>query len=327
MADLSTRYLGLTLTNPIIVASSRLTSTLEGVKRCEDAGAGAVVLKSLFEEQITADASKMLEGADMYAHADAFDFFDNSSKEYFIDTYLDLVEKAKKSVQVPIIASLNCVSPGKWLENAHRFEEAGADALEINSYIIPSQAGRDGQEIEHQYDKLIREIRKHVSIPIALKMGENFSGLANRMRRFEDLGVDGLVLFNRFYRTDINIEDESVTAGKVLSSPEEYAQSLRWIGLMSGELKLDFCANTGIYDGETIIKQLLAGASSVGICSALMKHGHDVIGTMKGTIEAWMERKEYASIADFKGKLCQESSDDPDIWERSQYIKAVCGIS
>ncbi len=327
MADLTTRYLGLTLPNPILVASSRLTSTLAGVKRCEDSGAGAIVLKSLFEEQITADASSMMEGADDSLHADAFDFFANSSKDYFIDTYLDLVEKAKKSIQIPVIASLNCVSAGSWLDYAHRFEEVGADALEINAYIIPSNAAKTGLKIEQEYDTLFKEIRKRVSIPIAFKMGQNFSGLANQMRRFDTMGADGLVLFNRLYRTDIDIEKESTVPGRVVSAPEEYATSLQWTGLMSGELDCDICANTGVHDGETVIKMLLAGASSVGICSALMKQGHGVIGTMKDTLEAWMERKEYTTISDFKGKLCQEGSAEPEIWERSQYIKAVCGIS
>lgn len=326
MADTTARYLGLSLTNPIVVSSSRLTSTLDGVKRCEDAGAGAVVLKSIFEEQIEHDASSMVEGADYSVHADAYDFFSNASKDYYIDAYLELVEEAKKAVSIPVIASVNAVHPGSWLDYAHRFEEVGADALEMNAYIIPSNAKDDAQAIEKEYDQLVKAVRGKVSIPMALKIGQQFTALANRMHRFQDLGVNGLVLFNRFYRTDISIEKEAIVPGSVLSVPEESFVPLQWVGLMAGELSCDICAGSGIFTGEQVIKQLLAGAASVGVCSAILQKGHKVISEMNSTLNDWMDRKGYDSIDQFKGKLCQESSDHPEIWERAQYIKAVCGI-
>jgi dihydroorotate dehydrogenase (fumarate) len=326
MADIKTDYLGLSLANPIIITSSRLTATLDGVKRCEDAGAGAVVLKSIFEEQIDFDSAKMLEGADASYHADAYDFFANTSKDYYIDRYLELVEQAKASLSIPVIASVNCIHSGSWIDYAHRFQEVNADALEMNVYIIPSDASKTPEHIEQEYDRLVKEVRSKITIPLALKIGQQFTALANRLRRFEMLGVDALVLFNRFYRTDIDINKELMVPGKVLSVPEESAIPLQWTALSSGELDLDICANSGIFTGEDMIKQLLAGAACVGICSAVMKHGHGVIDTMNKDLEQWMDRKGYQSIADFKGKLCQENLEHPDLWERSQYVKAVCGI-
>ncbi len=326
MADLKTAYMGLALHNPIIVSSSRLTSTLDGIRRCEDAGAGAVVLKSIFEEQIDADSSKMLEGADYTVHADAYDFFTNKSKDYYIDTYLELVEKAKKSLSIPVIASVNCIHSGSWLDYAHRFQEVNADALELNAYIIPSNATKSGAEIEQEYIHLVKSVRKRVSIPLALKMGQQFSGMAHMMKTFDDLGVDGLVFFNRFYRTDIDIKREQLVPGNVLSVPEEAAVPLQWTALMSGELRCDICANSGIYSGEAVVKQLLAGAATVGVCSAILKNGLSVIDDMVAVLAEWMDDKGYQSIADFRGKLCQERSDHPEVWERSQYVKAVCGI-
>lgn len=326
MADLTAAYVGLTLPNPIMVTSSRLTSTLDGVRRCEDAGAGAVVLKSIFEEQIESDASKMIEGADYSVHADAYDFFANSSKDYYIDKYLELVEQAKQALSIPVIASVNCVRAGSWLEYAHRFEEVSADALEMNVYIIPSDASKNSEMIEKEYDHLLKSVRSRVKIPLILKVGQQFTGMAARLRRFDELGADGLVLFNRFYRTDIDIEKEIMVPGKVVSVPEESAASLQWTALTSGEVDCDICASSGIFDGDMVIKQLLAGAAGAGVCSAVLKQGFGVIDEMKTRVQDWMDAKGYEKITDFKGRLCQENLEHPELWERSQYIKAVCGI-
>lgn len=328
MANLTTTYLGLKLTNPIIVASSRLTSQLDGLKKSEDAGAGAVVLKSIFEEQIDHDSSSMIDGMDEYAaHTDAYDFFNNSSKDYYIDSYLELVEQAKKSLSIPVIASVNCLNSGSWLEYAHRFQEVGADALEMNMFIVPANRGETSNEVEQKYLNLIKSLKNRLNIPLALKMGTYFSGMANFMSQLDTIGLSGLVLFNRYYKTDIDIESLSLKAGKIISVEEESAVPLQWTALMSGELSCDICGNTGIYSGETIIKFLLAGAAAVQVCSSVMTGGYAIIGKMNETIETWMERKNYSSISDFKGLLCQEKFGNPEVWERSQYIKAVCGIS
>jgi dihydroorotate dehydrogenase (fumarate) len=326
MADLKTRYMGLGLHNPVIVTSSRLTSTLEGVKKCEDAGAGAVVLKSIFEEQIDYDAAKMLEGSDDTVYTDAYDFFANRSRDYYIDEYLDLVEKAKDAVDIPVIASVNCITSGAWLDYADRFEQAGADGLEINAYIIPSNVYKSGQDIEHEYLHLIRSIRSRVGIPLALKMGQQFSGLANMIKQFDDEKVDALVLFNRFYRNDIDLKTEKLVPGKVLSEPGESAIPLQWTALVSHFLKGDVCASSGVYDGETVIKQLLAGADAVGVCSAVLKNGHGIIREMISVLEEWMDAKGYGSLSDFKGRLSHDDAEAQSVWERSQYVKAICGI-
>ncbi len=328
MVNLTTSYLGLKLNNPIIVASSRLTSHLDGLKKCEDAGAGAVVLKSIFEEQIEYDSNSMIDGMDEFAvHADAYDFFNNSSKDYYIDRYLELVEQAKKSLSIPVIASVNCLNAGSWLDYAHRFQDVGADALEMNMFIVPSNSAETSKEVEQKYLNLIKSLKNRLNITLALKMGTYFSGMANFMNQLDILGLSGLVLFNRYYKTDIDIENMSLKAGKILSVEEESAVPLQWTALMSGELSCDICGNTGIYSGETIIKFLLAGAAAVQICSSVMTGGYDILGKMQETMVNWMERKNYSSISEFKGMLSQEKLDKPEVWERSQYIKAVCGIS
>ncbi len=236
MGNLKTSYMGLALDNPIIVGSSRLTSQLDGIKKSEDAGAGAVVLKSLFEEQIEHDATAMIEGYDEFAdHADAFAFFANSSKDYYIDTYLELVEQARKAVDIPVIASVNCIHPGSWLEYADRFQKVGADALELNMFIMPSQVTDGGHEIEQRYIDLIRRLEARISIPLAVKIGYHFSGMANFLSQLDkDLQVAGLVLFNRYYKTDIDIEAMQLKAGKIISVEEEASLPLQWTAPCKG---------------------------------------------------------------------------------------------
>ncbi len=327
MADLSTKYLGLALNNPIIVSSSRLTYQLKGLIKSEEAGAGAVVLKSIFEEQIESDSRSMISGIDDSGHADAYDFLANSSKDYYIDRYLELVEQAKRKLSIPVIASVNCVNQGSWLDYADRFQDVGADALEINVFIVPSKAGVSSAEIEQRYLDLISAIISRVSIPVAVKLGFHFSGLAHVMKRIDELGAAGLVLFNRYYRPDIDIEKLEPKAGDIVSTEVESALSLQWTALLSGQLSCDICANTGIHSGQAVIKHLLAGAKAVEICSTIMKSGYGVIGRMTEDIAAWMERKGYASLSECIGLLNASAAGQSELWERSQYIKAVTGIS
>ena len=326
VANLTTTYMGLELRNPVIVASSHLTSTLEQVITCEKAGAGAVVLKSLFEEQIHADSQSMIGDMNASVHTDALDYFRGESEYYYLDEYLKLVQEAKKKVSIPIIASLNCVSAGQWLEYANRFETVGADALELNVFIMPANVDQDGRAIEKIYLDIVKAIKKQVSIPVAVKLGPHFSGLANMLRELTYEGVNGLVLFNRFYRPDVDIEKLEIKAASVLSTPSELHLSLQWIALLSGELKVDFSAATGIHDGAGMVKQLLVGASTVQVCSAFMKNGVEHIQSMLKELEDWMDRHGYKSIEDFQGKLCQENIEQPEVYERNQYIKALVGI-
>lgn len=327
MIDLSTSYMGINLKNPIIAASSSLTSSLEGVRQCEDAGAGAVVLKSLFEEQITIDKNRMIGDMNFDAYTDAYDFFDATSIDYYLDEYLGLVEDAKSSLSIPVIASVNCVSSGQWTDYAESFERVGADALELNMFILPSNISTTGSKIEEAYLKILADVKKNVNIPVAIKIGYHFSGMGNFINTAGKNGANGIVLFNRFYKIDIDIENIALKPSTIFSEPSEIHLALQWISLMSGEVPSDFSAATGIHDAEGVIKHLLAGAKSIQLCSSLLKNGVGRITDIITGIENWMEKKEYRKISDFNGILSQENSKHPEAYERSQFIKSVVGIS
>jgi len=327
VADVRTTYLGLTLKNPLVVASSGLTRDVEGIKKHAEAGAAAAVVKSLFEEQIDYDARNMIEGIDHSSHADAFDFLTHASKDYYIDSYLETVERAKDAVNIPIIASVNCKSDGAWIEYADRFEAVGADALELNVFVVPSDETRSSEEIEQIYLDILSKVQREVSIPVALKIGPHFTSMAGFMKRLDEGGADGLVLFNRFYKTDIDVNYMVAKSGSIMSVPEEAAVPLQWTALMAGRLACDICSNTGIHDGDGVIKQLLAGAKCVQLCSAILKNGSGVLSEMERRLEQWMEEKQFDTIESFRGKLSFTGEGPSDVWERSQYIKAICGIS
>ncbi len=327
MYDLHTSYIGLNLENPIIVGSGPLTASLDNLRKCEDAGAGAVVLKSIFEEQIEKEGSAAVEEQSEYlTHADAANFVAAHTREKSVDAYLSLISEAKKALDIPVIASINAKSDGSWIGYAKRFEQAGCNALEINYYVVGSNKDKDGEKMEKDFLSLVKKTRKSVSIPLSVKLGQNYTSLSHLLHEFQDLGVNGAVLFNRFFQNDIDIEKECLRQGASLSHKHEYLSSLRWIALMSAELKhMDLCASCGIWEWETVIKQLLAGAKAVSVCSAVMKNGFGVIGSMKQEVGAWMERHGYATIGEFNGKLSQERMEDSSLWERSQYMKALSG--
>ena len=326
MSDLSTTFMGLMLKNPIIVSSSKLTYDIDKLKECERAGAGAVVLKSIFEEQIEMESDRMIGDLNFDAYADAYDYFQETSHDYYMNAYLELVEEAKKELSIPVIASVNCVSDGNWIEYAERFQKVGADALELNIFIIPADEETSGEVIEKKYLDILKKVKKKVSIPVALKLGSQFSGMANLMRRFGQEGADGLVLFNRFYKPDIDIENMRLKAAHVYSVPEEMAFTLQWIAILAGKVEADLAATTGIHSGADIIKQVLAGAHAVEMCSAYMKNGINTIETHLKEVEDWMQRKGYDRLVDFRGLMSQEAVEHPEAYERSQYIKALVGI-
>ena len=327
MAELKTKYMGIELRSPVIAASSGLTATVSKVKELEQAGAGAVVLKSLFEEQILFDSNKMTEGFNADVHADAMDFFNGMSSNYFLDEYLGLVEDCKKAVDIPVIASVNCVTDGTWIKYAKRFENVGADALELNVFNIPVNKKLSSEDYERIYYSIAEEVKKNVTIPVALKVSPHFTSLARVLENFAEIGIDGLVLFNRFYRPDVDIDKLKITHAPIMSAAEEMSLALQWIALLSGEIDIDFAATTGVHNAEGVIKQLLAGAKAVQVCSALYKNGSRVIGEMNKEISSWMESKKFSSIKDFNGMLCQEESNNPEAYERTQYMKAAVGIS
>lgn len=324
MAKLSTRYLGLDLRSPIIVSSGPLTQDLESLKKAEAAGAGAVVLKSIFEEQIEGEVSKHLSDNSEYLdHSSAEGFFQASYANYYIDRYIKLLVDAKKALSIPVIASINCNRMDNWIEYAERFQTCGADAIELNYYPIASEASVTGAEVDKRLMEFAKTARKKISIPLSLKIGRNYSSLANAIKGLDAAGIDGVVLFNRFFRPDIDIRNLKMVSMKALSSADEYADSLRWTALMSAEVGMDIAANTGVHSGETAIKMLLAGAKAVEVCSVLMEKGVEEIGRMNDVISSWMDEKGYKDIPSFQGLLAQERSAEGYKWERTQFLKTI----
>ena len=326
MADLTTKYLGLTLNNPIIVASSGLTDSVEKIKELEKNGAGAVVLKSLFEEQILREADYKMKKAQqngmMYAdYSETFDYIDLHVKEKELNNYLELISNAKKSVNIPVIASVNCVTSQEWTTFARDIEKAGADALELNIFIMPFSLDKDCHDIDKMYYDILEKVKKEVNIPVAVKVSQYFSNLGFVIKTLADKGADGVVLFNRFSSPDIDIENVKVTHASIYSTPEEMHNSLRWIGILGKRVNCDLAASNGVHDGEAVIKQILAGASAVQVASAIYKNGPEYILEMKKTIDNWMDKKGFLYIEQFKGKLSQEKSENPDIFERIQFMK------
>ncbi len=326
MIDLSTKYMGLDLRNPLIVASCSLAKTLDGVRHCANAGAGAVVLKSLFEEQIDAEVKDIEQYSLPSWRPEAFDYVRGMGMALGPREYLTLVEEAKKAVTIPVIASLNCISPKWWVEYAKQIVNAGADGLELNISMMPSEPERTGMEIENIYFRILEEVKAHINIPIAVKIGPYFTSMARIADELSKRGASALVLFNRFYQPNIDIEKLELAPGYSFSSPEEIGLSLRWIALLAGRVKCDMAASTGVHDGAGVIKQLLAGANAVQLCSTLYLNGIKQIGTILKEVEAWMKKHNFKSIDEFRGKLSQTQSDRPELYERIQYIKALVGI-
>lgn len=319
--DLKTRYMGLELKNPIIVSSSKLTSTIENIRKCADLGAGAIVLKSLFEEQLLADADKLMDRDEKYFwYPEAVDFINQHSKDHGVKQYLELLREAKEHTNIPIIASINCTTPDEWPKFARTLEDSGADGIELNIAIIPMIGEISSKEIEDRYIEIIKEVKKYTNLPIAVKFGPLFTNPVNIIQRMDEAGADALVIFNRFYRPDINIDNETIVHNNILSCPEEMTQSLRWVSLLSDKVKCDVAANTGIHDARGVIKQLLAGADAVQICSALYSNGISYIDTMLTDLKAWMEDHNYKSISDFKGKIARDN-EHAAAFARVQFMK------
>jgi dihydroorotate dehydrogenase (fumarate) len=327
MKDLSTHYLGLKLRTPIVVGSCGLTKTVDSIKALAENGAGAVVLKSLFEEQITAELTNNLEHyqAD---YPDAFDYIREYTRGNALEEYLDLIADAKKAIDIPIIASINCISGKEWVAFAKSVERAGADAIELNVSLLPSDPHLTCEASEKQYFAIVEKLSSMVSIPLALKIGHYSSALANLLARLSWTGkVAGFVLFNRYFRPDINIKRMTVTKADIFSTTAEMTESLRWIALLSPTIDKDFAASTGVHDGEGLIKQLLVGAAAVQIVTTLYKNGNGQIGVMLQELEAWMNEKGYYRISDFRGVLSHREPGNPAAFERIQFMKQFGGIA
>lgn len=327
MVNLETTYMGLKLKNPIIVGSSGLTNSVENIIEIEKKGAAAVVLKSLFEEQINFAAANTLqqdETANLYPEAG--DYIRNYTRQNDVSNYLNLIKDAKSAVKIPIIASINCVSGDEWVAFAKRIEEAGADALELNVFVLPSDPNKNAEQNEAVYFEVIDEVLKVVSIPVALKISYYFSSLANMVTKLSWKDIKGLVLFNRFFSPDIDIETFEIKTSNVFSSPSDLAISLRWVAMLSSHVKCDIAASTGVHNGEAMIKLLLAGANAVQLASVLYKKGFKEISVMIEVLENWMERKNFNSIEQFRGKMGIDEAENPAAFERVQFMKHFSGI-
>ena len=325
--DLRTKYLGLELRNPLIVGSSGLTDKPEKVKKIEEHNAGAVVLKSLFEEQINAEINKVVySGVNDYP--EAYEYIREYTRDKTINDYLQLIKNSKSLVDIPVIASINCVDDNEWTTFAKDIENAGADALELNISLLPSDPFTESKDTEEMYFKITEKVKKSVSIPISLKMSYYSAGLARLIYKLSATdNVQGVTLFNRFYNPDIDIETLELVSSNVFSSPDEYILPLRWIALLSEKIDADMAATTGIHDGISMAKQVLAGASAVHIVSAIYKHGSEYIGTILKEFENVMNKHGFTDIDEMKGKLSFHKTEYNKVYERIQFMKYFGGIS
>lgn len=321
MANLKTTYLGLELSNPIIVGSSELCNTVEQLINIEKAGAGAVVIKSLFEEQIMMDidAERTNNMSGSYDHVE--NYVGYYLKKHNIDKHLKLVKDAKQAVNIPVVGSINCVSSSEWMDYAKKFEDAGADALEINLFIMPANAEMSGEEIERIYTDIATQLPAKLNIPVSLKLSSYFSGMTNFFVKLSKTDIKGLVLFNKFYSPAIDVATEKIISNTIYSKPEDNGQSLRWIGILNGKVDCDLIASTGIHTGNDVISNILVGANAVQIVSSVYLNGLEQIEKMKKELGDWMDEKGYKSLSDFQGKLSQASLKNPMLYERAQFMK------
>ena len=324
--DLSTTYLGLKLRTPLVPSACSLCADLDNIKKMEDAGASAVVLHSLFEEQLTLEQYEldhhMTHGTDSFA--EALSYFPESS-EYRLgpEDYLEHIAKAKKSVKIPIIASLNGTSTGGWIDYAKKIQEAGADALELNIYYIPTDFNLTSVQVEQTYLDILKAVKASVQLPVAVKLSPFFSSFANMARRLDDAGANGLVLFNRFYQPDIDLETLEVEPNVLLSTPQARRLPLRWIAMLYGRVQANLAATSGIHTSQDVIKMLMAGASVTMLCSVLYKHGIDQIRVIENEMTAWMTEHEYESVQQMLGSVSQKNCPDPSAFERAHYMRAI----
>jgi len=326
MVDLSTTYLGLPLKNPLVASASPLSKKVERVKQLEDAGIGAVVMYSLFEEQIIHE-SRALDyylNLGTYTNPEAMTYFPEMD-HYNIgpESYLELVTQLKKAVSIPIIGSLNGISTGGWVDYAHKIQEAGADALELNIYNVPTDLDRTAAEIEKSTVDLVREVRSKVHIPLAVKLSPFFTSLPNLSKRLVDAGANGLVLFNRFIQPDLDIETLDVITTLKLSTSDELRLPLRWVAVLYGKLNADLALTTGVHTGVDAIKAIMAGASAVMVASELISKGPGHAAAILTEIQTWMQSYEYESVQQMKGSMSQKAVAEPSAFERANYMKAL----
>ncbi|MBN2242142.1 MAG: dihydroorotate dehydrogenase-like protein [Acidobacteria bacterium] len=324
--DLTTRYLGLNLRTPLVPSASPLSNEVEGIKRMEDAGASAVVLHSLFEEQVKSELqevqARLMYGSDSFP--EALTYFPQPAE--FVtgpEEYLDKIRKAKESVAIPVIASLNGSALGGWVDYARKIEQAGADALELNVYFIPTEMDRSSVEVEQEYIDIVKAVQSEVRIPIAMKLSPFFSNMSHMARRLDQAGVNGLVLFNRFYQPDIDLESLEVRTRVNLSTTQDMLLPMRWIAILYGRVRANLAATGGIHSGLDALKILMAGAAAVMLCSVLLKNGLHSIRQIETEMSDWLAEHDYQSVKQMQGSMSQKSCPDPAAFERAQYMKTI----
>ena len=330
MIDLSTTYHGINLKNPLVVSASPLAEELKNLRRMEDSGAAAIVLPSLFEEQINIE-SRVLDqflqqGTESFAESLTY-FPDLTGYNLGPEGYCEHVRRAKAAVGIPIIASLNGSSIGGWTDYAKKIQDAGADALELNIYYIPTNIDQTCAEVEKLYCDLVSTVKSSLKIPVALKIGAYFSSLAHMAKRLDDAGADALVLFNRFYQPDFDIDNLEVVPNLLLSTSHELLLRLNWVAILFGHIKADLCVTGGVHTAADVLKAMMAGARTVAITSALLRNGIGHLATLRNDMLAWMEEHEYESIRQMQGSMSQKSVADPSAFQRANYVRVLSSYS
>lgn len=324
--DLSTTYMGLKLKNPLVPSASPLTAELDAIQKLAEHGAAAIVLHSLFEEQIRHDADEIehltTQGTESFAESLTY-FPEPDEYRRGPEEYLDLIRKAKAAVDIPVIASLNGTTAGGWTDYAEKMQQAGADALELNVYYVPADMTVDGLHVETLYLDILKAVKAAVDIPVAMKLSPFFSSTAGMARQLDEAGADGLVLFNRFYQPDINLDELEVTPNLVLSAPHEMRLPLRWIAILYDNVRASLAATSGVGTGQDALKVLMAGADIAQLCSVLLRKGPGELATILKDMETWMQEHEYESVEQLKGSLSQRACPDPTAFERANYMKAL----
>ncbi len=324
--DLTTRYLGKDLRSPLVVSASPLSEEVANIKRMEDAGAAAVVLYSLFEEQLTHEQHELHHhltyGTESFAEALTY-FPEPDTFHVGPDGYLEHIRRAKAAVEIPVIASLNGSTLGGWIEFAKQIEQAGADGLELNLYNIPTDINTTGGAVESRYLEVVAAVREVVTIPLAVKLSPFFSNMANMARRLDDAGVNALVLFNRFYQPDIDLDNLEVYPHVLLSTPQDLRLPLRWIAILYGRIHADLAATSGVHQADDVLKMVMVGANITMMASALLKNGIDHLRVIETDLVRWMEEHEYESVEQMQGSMSQQHAGDPGAFERAQYMRAL----
>jgi len=320
MANLETNYLGLHLKSPLIVSSSGLMSNISKIKEAQENGAGAIVLKSIFEEQINFEAANYHNKGE--TNPEAFDYLQGYVSANSISNYIDLIKEAKKAVTIPVIASINCATSNQWVEFAKSIENAGADALELNIYLMPVDRSKEGRDIEKEYLEIVKKVVKKTNLPVSVKLSNQFTNIIRIVDEIKGNGAKGVVLFNRLYEPDIDIEKLEMTTSNVFSSESDIRFTLRWAALVSDRIKgIDMASSTGVHNAQGAIKMILAGADAVQVCSILYQKGMGELKKINSGIEDWMKQRGFESLASFRGLMSYKSIPDPAFYQRSQFMK------